>query len=37
MVEINFNHYKPEHIVALRKVQELRSYLIQEDKWLIFI
>jgi CO/xanthine dehydrogenase FAD-binding subunit len=37
MVEINFNHYKPEHIVALRKVQELRSYLVQDDKGLIFI
>jgi CO/xanthine dehydrogenase FAD-binding subunit len=37
MVEINFNHYKPEHIVALRKVEELRSYSIQEDKSQIFI
>jgi len=37
MVEINFNHYKPEHIVALRKVEELRSYSIQEDKGQIFI
>jgi CO/xanthine dehydrogenase FAD-binding subunit len=37
MVEINFNHYNPEHIVALRKVQELRSYSVQDDKGLIFI
>jgi len=37
MVEINFNHYKPEHIVALRKVQELRSYSVQDDKGVIFI
>ena len=37
MVEINFNHYKPEHIVALRKVEELRSFSIQEDKGQIFI
>jgi len=37
MVEINFNHYKPEHIVALRKVQELRSYSVQDDKGAIFI
>jgi len=37
MVEINFNHYKPEHIVALRKVQELRRYSVQDDKGVIFI
>lgn len=37
MVEINFNHYKPEHVVALRKVQELRSYSVQDDKGVIFI
>ena len=37
MVEINFNHYKPEHIVALRRVQELRSYSVQDDKGVIFI
>jgi CO/xanthine dehydrogenase FAD-binding subunit len=37
MVEINFNHYKPEHIVALRKVQELRSYSVRDDKGAIFI
>lgn len=37
MVEINFNHFKPEHIVALRKVQELRNFSIQEEKGLIFI
>ena len=37
MVEINFNHYKPEHIVALRKVEELRSYSIHKDEQRIFI
>lgn len=37
MVEINFNHFKPEHIVALRKVEELRSYSINEDQRLVTI
>jgi len=31
MVEINFNHFKPEHIVALRKVEELRRYSLGAD------
>ena len=31
MVEINFNHFKPEHIVALRKVEELRQYSLAAD------
>jgi CO/xanthine dehydrogenase FAD-binding subunit len=31
MVEINFNHFKPEHIVALRKVEELRRYSLGVD------
>lgn len=31
MVEINFNHFKPEHIVALRKVEELRQYSLGAD------
>jgi CO/xanthine dehydrogenase FAD-binding subunit len=31
MVEINFNHFKPQHIVALRKVEELRRYSLGAD------
>ena len=32
MVEINFNHRKPTDVIALRRVEELRTFLLSEDK-----
>lgn len=32
MVEVNFNHRRPEAVIALRKVPELRSWSIDESK-----
>jgi CO/xanthine dehydrogenase FAD-binding subunit len=31
MVEINFNHLKPHHVIALRRVQELRRWTKNAD------
>jgi len=32
MVEINFNHRKPTDVIALRRVDEIRNYLVTADK-----
>lgn len=32
MVEINFNHRKPTDVIALRRVEELRTFSISQDK-----
>ena len=37
MVEINFNHRKPTDVIALRRVDELRSFQINADKTQITI
>ncbi len=37
MVEINFNHRKPTDLIALRRVNELRCFDINNDKTLITI
>ena len=37
MVEINFNHRKPTDVIALRRVNELRSYQINSDNTQITI
>jgi len=37
MVEINFNHRKPESIIALRHVAELQTWSINESNGTVFI
>ncbi len=37
MVEINFNHRKPEHVIALRKVDELRTWSINNESQTVFV
>lgn len=37
MVEVNFNHRRPEKVIALRKVEELRSWSIDRDNGTVFI
>jgi CO/xanthine dehydrogenase FAD-binding subunit len=37
MVEINFNHRKPESVIALRHVEELQSWSINEKDGTVFI
>ncbi len=32
MVEINFNHRKPTDVIALRRVDEIRNYVVSADK-----
>ncbi len=32
MVEINFNHRKPTDVIALRRVDEIRNYVVTADK-----
>ena len=32
MVEINFNHRKPTDVIALRRVNEIRNYVVTADK-----
>ena len=32
MVEINFNHRKPADVIALRRVDEIRNYVVTADK-----
>ena len=37
MVEINFNHRKPDSVIALRHVEELQSWSINEKDGTVFI
>ena len=37
MVEINFNHRKPESVIALRRVEELHNWNINEKDGSVFI
>ena len=37
MVEVNFNHRHPEHVIALRKVEELRQWNINTERSSVFI
>lgn len=32
MVEVNFNHRKPTDVIALRRVDEIRNYVVTADK-----
>ena len=37
MVEVNFNHRRPETVIALKKVNELATWSVDQDKNSIFI
>lgn len=37
MVEVNFNHRKPQSVIALRRIDELKTWKIDQDSKTVFI